>query len=226
MRMHQKKYRGEYFILLKPFLVDEALKTGFLDTLIYSGKEPFPFEKTYEVSNEVMDKLTLGKSVPYIGIAKQRDIPLKDIQRVILLDDLQDPANIGKLMATAMAFDFDLFIASRTSADVTLSKALEASKGAYFHLPLIRHDLLNSIEILKSHGFKVYATGLHGQNYYLDDVPEALKIAVVLGNEGSGVSEAVMRSCDGTIKIPMENIDSLNVAMAGAIVMRKFYPRS
>ena len=76
--------------------------------------------------------------------------------------------------------------------------------------------------IVKEKGYIIYATGLKENSLFLDEVNKSPKMAFVLGNEGSGVSKEVFDSTDETVKIQMHNIDSLNVAMAGSIIMYRF----
>ena len=75
---------------------------------------------------------------------------------------------------------------------------------------------------LKEKGYIIYATGLKENSLFLDEVNKSPKMAFVLGNEGSGVSKEVFDSANETVKIQMHNIDSLNVAMAGSIIMYRF----
>ena len=107
-------------------------------------------------------------------------------------------------------------------ADIYHDKCLKASKGAIYSLNISIHDLTGIIPILKEEGYEVLATGLKAHSKELYEVETAEKMAIILGNEGSGVREEVMAISDEVVKIDMHNIDSLNVAMAGAILMHRF----
>ena len=223
MKLYLKKYRDNNYLILSSALVDEAYAHGFLDTLIYVGEKPFEFTNAFEVSEDVMAKLTKDKIEKYIGIGLKKSWNLeKDVKRIMILDELQDPLNIGKILNSAYAFGFDAIIASENTADAYHEKSVLLSKGAIFKVPLFYTDIRAALSELQSHNFKVYATGLRANNYELKEVPKSENMAFVLGNEGSGVENDIMDASDGVVKIDMCNIDSLNVAMAGAIVMYNF----
>ena len=221
-KLHQKKYRDDNYLLLSEGLVCSAYKNNYLDTLIYVNKCPFEFEKAYEVSKEVMDKISKTCNLNYIGIGKKIIEKINYKNRVLLLEDLSDPLNIGRILENAYLFGFDSVILSEKAADIYHPKCLDASKGAIYSLNIKRSNIEEEIRELKENGFRVYATGLKDNTLSLDEVRESEKMAFVLGNEGSGVKEETFRVCDDTVKIDMHNIDSLNVAMAASIIMYNF----
>ena len=221
-KLHQKKYRDEEYLLLSEDLVKAAFDNDCLKTLIYTGECPFAFMDAYEVSKEVMNKIAKKEGLNYIGIGKKIEPKGSPFKRVMILDDLSDPLNIGRIAESCYLFGYDTLILSNNSADIYHPRCLEASKGSLFYLNVIRNNLESEIPKLKENGFKIYATGLRDNTLFLDEVKEHDKMAFILGNEGSGVSEECFTLADEIIKIDMHNIDSLNVAMAGAIVMYHF----
>ena len=221
-KLHQKKYREDKYLIMDPSIVLIAYKKGYLDTLIYTGSLPFGFNNTFEVSQDVLDKIAKKTGLHYIGIGKMIKESSNYGSRVMILDHLQDPLNIGRIMESAYIFGFDSIILSNESADIYNEKCLNASKGAIYNLNISTKDLESEINILKNSGYKVYATGLKDNTKELYEVKALDKMAFVLGNEGSGVSNNIMNIADEIIKIDMHNIDSLNVAMAGSIVMYQF----
>ena len=221
-KLHQKKYREDKYLILEPNIVLAAYKSGFLDTLIYTGSLPFGFNSTLEVSQDVLDKIAKKEGLHYIGVGKMIKESDNYGNRVMILDHLQDPLNIGRIMESCYIFGFDSIILSDESADIYNEKCLNASKGAIYNLHICTKDLVSEISKLKDNGYKVYATGLRDNTKELYEVSPIEKMAFVLGNEGSGVTNEVMNVADEIIKIDMHNIDSLNVAMAGSIVMYQF----
>ena len=221
-KLHQKKYRNDNYLLLNKELVYSAYKNNYLETLIYVDRCPFEFNEAYEVSKEVMDKISKTTNLDYIGIGKKIIKKSNYKSRVLLLEDLSDPLNIGRILENAYLFGFDSVILSENTADVYHPKCLDASKGAIYSLNIKRSNILKEIDILKENGFRVYATGLKDNTLSLDKVKESDKMAFILGNEGSGVKEDTFKVCDDTVKIDMHNIDSLNVAMAASIIMYNF----
>jgi len=221
-KLHQKKYRQDTYLLLDNKLLEAAYKNGYLDTLIYTGSMPFGFNNTLEVSQEVLDKIARIEGLDYIGVGKPIKMQEPIGNRIIILDHLQDPLNIGRIMEAALCFGFTSVIISKDSADIYNEKCLKASKGAIYKLNICIGELNEEISKLQSMDYKVYATGLRDNTKELYDVNSQEKMAFVLGNEGSGVCAEIMNIADEILKIDMHNIDSLNVAMAGAIVMYRF----
>jgi len=221
-KLHIKKYRKDAYLLLSEDLVNKAKEANYLKILIYVGNCPFEFIDSYEVSQEVMDKISKQDGLRYIGVASFIKECDDYRQRVLILDDLQDPLNIGRIIESAYLFGFDSIILSPNSADIYHEKALEASKGDLYKINIKRCELIGEINKLKENGFKIYATGLKKKTISLSDAKTSEKLAIVMGNEGSGVSEDIFEISYEIIKIDMANIDSLNVAMAAAIVMYHF----
>ena len=221
-KLHQKKYRNNNYLLLSEELVYSAYKNNYLETLIYVDKCPFEFKEAYEVTREVMDKISKENNLNYIGIGKKIIQKVDYKNRVLLLEDLSDPLNIGRILENAYLFGFDSVILSENAADIYHPKCLEASKGAIYTLNIKRGNIKEEIFKLKENGFIVYATGLKDNTLSLDEVKKSEKMAFILGNEGSGVKEETFKISDETVKIDMHNIDSLNVAMAASIIMYEF----
>ena len=221
-KLHNKKYRNEEFLLLNEELIKEAHKHNLLKTLIYVGELPFAFDEAYEVSREVINKISKEDNLKYIGIG----LPIKEKSnfqnRVIILEDLQDPMNIGRIIEAADNFGFDSVVLSNNSADLYNQKCLNAALSSLYNVNIIHDDINKVIKELKDDDFKIYATGLKTYSIEMYDVKPYEKMAIILGNEGSGVKEETMNLSDEIIKIDMHNIDSLNVAMAGAILMYHF----
>lgn len=221
-KLHLKKYRNEEYLLLSKDLVNIAYKANNLKTLIYTGNKPFEFIDSYEVSKEVLNKIAKEDNLEYIGIGKKIKENISYSNRIMILEDLSDPLNIGRIFESAYLFGFNDVLLSENSADIYNSKCLEASKGAIYLLNIKRCNTDEMINELKAKGYKICATGLRDNTISLANLKESEKMAFILGNEGSGVKEETFKKADEIIKIDMHNIDSLNVAMAGAIVMYNF----
>jgi len=221
-KLHQKKYRDEKFLLLDKDLIKLAYESNYLDTLVYYNNLPFEFDKAIEVSKDVLNKIAKRDDLDYLGVGKHINESDNYGDRIIILDHLQDPLNIGRIMEAAYLFGFDSVILSDESADIYNDKCITNSKGAIFKLNIIHKDLNEEILRLQNLGYKVYATGLRKQTKELHEVKASDKMAIILGNEGSGVDSHLMDISDDIIKIDMVNIDSLNVGMAGSIIMYYF----
>ena len=216
-KLHLKKYRDDSFLATGDVLL-KAYQNGKLKTLIYTGNKTFEFEEAYEVSPEVMAKIAQREDIGAIGVASKIDEKEIDGNRIILLDRLQDPLNLGMILYAAHSFGFKTVVFSADCADIYHEKALEASHGAFYDC----QDFRILIPSLKEKGYGVYATALRNDTIALSSLKEKEKMAFILGNEGSGVLEEWMEMTDDTVKIEMANIDSLNVAVAASIVMYQF----
>lgn len=221
-KLHQKKYRNGEFLLLDEKIIEIAKEYGYLKTLVYTDKMPFAFDNCIEVSKEVLNKISKRDDLKYIGIANNIKESNSYKNRVLILDELQDPLNIGRILEGTYLFGFDSIILSENCADIYNEKCISNSKGAIFRVNIKRSNIENEISCLKQNGFKVFATGLRNQTKELHDIKTSEKMAFVLGNEGSGVRENIMDICDDIVKIDMMNIDSLNVSMAANIIMYNF----
>ena len=221
-KLHQKKYRDDSFLLCDPSLIEEAYKSGHLKMLVYCGEKPFEFDNCLEVSKEVLDKIAKRDDLDYLGVSSLIEDNDDYSDRIVILDHLQDPLNIGRIMEVCDLFGFDSLILSENCADIYNEKCLDNCKGNLYKLKIAHKELLSEIKLLQDKGYTVYATGLRNNTRELYEVKKKDRIAVILGNEGSGVREEVMDICDEIIKIDMVNIDSLNVGMAASIILYYF----
>ena len=221
-KLHQKKYREDRFLIFDETLIKESLDNDQLIQLVYTGEIPFVFSNSIEVSREVLNKISKRDDLNYLGVSKFIKENDNYKNRVILLDHLQDPLNIGRIMEACLLFGFDSIVLSEDSADIYNDKCLSNCKGGIYRLNIAHKNLYEEINVLKKQGFKVYATALTNNTKDLYDIKASDKMAFILGNEGSGVSKELIEASDETIKIDMCNIDSLNVGMAASIVMYQF----
>lgn len=227
MKYHTKKYRDEdrMFLIEGEHLVEEALNANVLDSLIIrKGKEnKFIFDRNvYEVSDDVMNKLSKNiSSVDYIGVCKQIDLHNDKMNKIIILDEVQDPGNVGTILRTAYSFGYDAVYMSNGCADIYNEKVIRSTQGALFHLPIYRKDLKEEIAFLKENNVKVLATSLRNA-LPLSTYSKEEKVALIFGNEGQGVKDEIIDLCSSSIKIEMEAFESLNVAVAAGICMYYF----
>lgn len=145
---------------------------------------------------------------------------IKDAKRLILLDKIEDPHNLGAIIRSAESFSFDaVIIPERRSAKVTPT-VYKTSAGAINNIDLVMVTNLNkTIEKLKENGFWVY--GLAGEaTSKISETDLSGKVALVVGNEADGISRLTREKCDSLVKIPMiGKVNSLNASVASAIAM-------
>lgn len=224
IKLKQKKYRDETgnYLIEGEHLVAEALKAKQVKLLI--STKPIVSElPVIEVSNEVMARLAFTKT-PQSIMAQcliKKDDKLIDGKRYLILDDLQDPGNIGTLIRTALAFSIDQVILSNKCVDIYNDKLLRSMQGANFHISCIYDDLKQVIKQLQANGVKVIGSALeNGKD--INEIASFEKMAFVVGNEGNGMNKEILAMCDEIGYIPIDTIESLNVAVAGSIMMYHF----
>jgi len=182
--------------------------------------------KTYHVTDKLFLEIT-DTETPQ-GIFASVNFTLKNIGDVfsndknyfILLDKVQDPGNMGTIIRTADAFGANGIIITNGCVDVFNPKTIRSTMGSIFHIPLIYYNkTIDAINDLKSKGVEIMTTSLNS-SVYCYEVDLNKDIALVIGNEASGVSEDVIKISDTLIKIPMEGeAESLNAAVASAVIM-------
>lgn len=138
----------------------------------------------------------------------------------LALDRLQDPGNVGTLIRTGEAAGVDGIVTTKGSADTFSPKALRSAMGSAFRLPIVESVTEESLLDLKSRlGLKIVAAAGEGENDYTD-YDWKQPTLLLLGNEGRGVSDSLMQSCDQRLRIPMHaGVESLNVSAAGAVML-------
>jgi 23S rRNA (guanosine2251-2'-O)-methyltransferase len=144
---------------------------------------------------------------------------------VLILDHIEDPQNLGAILRSADVFAADLIIAPRRRAAPLTDAAVAASAGAAAYSPLvIVPNLPEALRKLKKAGYWLYAADMGGAKLPAADV--SARSAIVLGNEGAGVSRLLKDECDFALSIPMAgHVDSLNVSAAAAVLMYEFRRR-
>lgn len=219
----KQKYRDltKTYLVEGEHLVEEAYKSGVLLEILTSNIAKYSYDQMTEVSQEVIEKLAFTSSPqPIIGVCKMNEKNQLNLEgkRFILLDNLQDPGNIGTIVRTALAFNFDQIILSSNSVDLYNDKFIRSTQGACFHISCIKHDLVEAVNKLKEKDVTVIGTSLH-EARVIDETSVNKKVAIVLGNRGNGVSDAILKETDFNVYIPIQQAESLNVAIAGAICM-------
>ena len=141
---------------------------------------------------------------------------------ILILDNLQDPGNLGTILRTADSVNLKQIVISKNSADVYNPKVVRSTMGAIFRVKIIESDdLIKTINEIKRHSFTVMATDLKEASSIYDE--KLNKCAVVIGNEANGVSKEVLEAADKKIKIPMPGkAESLNASVATGVILYEY----
>jgi TrmH family RNA methyltransferase len=146
-------------------------------------------------------------------------------EKILLLESVRDPLNVGAIMRVAVAFGVDRVIMSRDCADIYNSKTVRASMGAVFALKTDRIESISAaVEQIKSSGRRVFAAALDENAQRLGELEIRKGDCVLVGNEGHGISKEAIDACDASVYIPMsDGVESLNAATAAAVLAWEFF---
>ncbi|MGM9948074.1 TrmH family RNA methyltransferase [Floccifex sp.] len=225
-KLHTKKERDKtnLFIIEGFHLIQEALYAHQLEELfiLESIENPFDFpcfSCTQSVINKLSNQISNAKM---IGVCRKKEFKTTKFKKILFLDDVQDPGNVGTIVRSAYSFGMDAIFASEKCADVYNLKTIQSTQGALFHLPYFVTNLKKEISFFQEKGIPIYATALHQQAEYLQDIIIPDSFGIVVGNEGQGIHKDIIDMCDSCIKIEMNAFESLNVAIAASICMYTF----
>ncbi len=186
---------------------------GTVESLLGKSRESFCI--TEELSEYISD--TKSPQGLFAACAmKPRVIP-ENAEKIVILDGVQDPGNVGTIVRTAEALGFDGVIFTGACADAYSPKVLRASMGSALRVPFEERSAETLRGALK--GFALYAAMLDENAARLGDEKFPEKTAVVIGSEGGGVSPETAALCDKKLYIPISGAESLNAAIAAAIIM-------
>ena len=220
-RKHRKQTKT--FIIEGTHLVLEAIKKGIVLELILEKDTVLPSDlPTLYVTTEIINKIS-SLETPNNVMALCKMLPDTEIigNKIILLDEIQDPGNLGTIIRSSVAFDIDTLVISPDTVDIYNPKVLRATQGMIFHLNIITMDLHDAIEKIKKDEIPVYGTRVEfGEDVRKLPEKDKTRYALVLGNEGKGVDTNILHKCDKFLYIAMnENAESLNVAVATSIIL-------
>ena len=219
------------FFASTPKVVMDILAAGFEDESLFvtqSEYDRFSAElaqhNVYIISKAVDEKLSEDKtSQGVFGIFKMKNADIDRLyssRKLIVLEDIQDPGNMGAIMRTALAFGYEDIVVSAKCADIYSPKVLRSSMTASVKLNVCKvADIPAFVRELSSKGFSTVATCLENSKE-LGSEKISLPVAVLIGNEGNGLSKETIEASTHRVKIPMsEQIESLNAAVSASVMM-------
>lgn len=223
-KLLQKKYRklNKKFLIEGEKLLEEALSENFSINYIFCSQKEIAqkYQNSILVSDSIMKSISDSVHPPsLIAVVSQKEyfFKLASSNNCLVLDRIQNPQNLGSIIRTALGADFlDIFLIH--CADIFEEKCLRASMGATFHINLHFVTEEEVLQIMKDNGYQVVLGSMEGTNVFQCDFHK--RVAVVFGNEGSGVSDNLKNSVGTVISIPMnQKLESLNVAVSAGIIM-------
>ena len=225
IKLKDRKYRKKTntYIVEGLHLVLEAYKSGNLIELILEKDEVLPIDvPTIYVTNEIINKISnLDTPVNILGLCKMSDGNEIIGTKILMLDEVQDPGNLGTIIRSSVAFGVDTIVLGNNTVDLYNPKVIRATQGMLFYVNIISKDLKETIKELKSLEIPVYGTKVeYGEDVRNFPSKDKKSYGLVVGNEGNGVSSEVLDLCDKYIYIDMdEKVESLNVSVATSIIL-------
>ncbi len=219
-KLQDKKYQEQEnkFIVEGEHLVEEAQNAGKLLEVISLEEQDYGVPNTV-VSEAVMRKITSLTNIPrVVGVVEM--LESKEINgNVLLLDRISNPGNMGTIIRSAVAFGIDTIVIGEGSVSIYNPKVVRATEGLMFHINIVEDNLLETIDELKSEGYTVYTTDVDGGEP-LENISFSDKVAIIMGNEGAGVSDELRSLADHKLYIKMNSLcESLNVGVATSIIL-------
>lgn len=231
--LNDKKTRmnAKRFIVEGYHLVNEASKTNLLEAIISTDEKELKKinnVRRYLVNDAIINKIATTKNPQNIlGIVKMLDHNITNLlpiikgnkTKLIMLDDVNDPGNLGTIIRTAAGLGYDGIIMSPNTVDLYNEKVIRSTQGVMFKIPIIKANLQEVIKMLKKE--KVFCIGTALTNAKdVKHITKKDKFAICLGNEAKGISKEVLDNMDENVKIAMKNdVESLNVSIAAGIIM-------
>lgn len=224
-KLQKRKYRDLYdqYIVEGMHLVLEAYKTGAIEELILEEDVslPLPIPYTY-VTKEVMRKIS-SLDCPSSIMALCHKTKSSDVlgNRILIIDEIQDPGNLGTIIRSAVAFHIDTIVLSENTVDLYNPKVLRATQGMLFHVNIIMRNAFEIITLLQNCDIPVYGTQVeYGTDVRTLTKKDKERFALIVGNEGNGVRLEVSSMCSKNLYIAMDkSVESLNVAIATSILL-------
>ena len=213
-----RKQSGTY--LIEGFhLLEEAEKSGAeIRQIFLSESKEADLANAQLVSDEVLKSLSdTGTPQGVVAEVKINPPQKENFEKVLILENVQDPGNVGTMVRTADAAGFSAVYSVGETADIYSPKVMRSMQGSNFHLPIFQADDLE--EVLAELDLPVLTTTLSQNSVSYKEV-KAEKFALIMGNEGQGVSEQAIARADTVVHIDMPGqAESLNVAVAAGILM-------
>lgn len=228
-KLTTRKYRRREnrFLVDDPIILREAMDAGVEPDMVFLSRQmdlPGHLPVT-EVAEPVLARISDQPS--FSGMIARFEIPPfnpeQPVQRALILENVQDPANLGAILRSAVLFGVDTVWATPDCADCWSLKAIRSAKGAMFHLNIERTELETILAEARKRQLPLIGADTHGGRD-LSSIPGLPTYALAVGNEGQGLSEVLRKQCTHRITIPTTGkLESLNVAAAAAVVLHHLY---
>lgn len=216
-KLKKKKFRNEknLFLIETRKMIDEAIKSNRnIEYIIQKESNELVYDNSIFIEDKLFNEISnLVTPDGYMAIVSKYNED-KLSENILILDNIQDPGNMGTLIRSAEAFGYNTII-SINSVDYYNEKVLRSTMGSIFRLNLIEtnYEFINTLN-----DYKIYIADMNGEDFR--EIESSQKKAIVIGNEGNGISEEIKKIPHKLVKIPMQGkVESLNAAVSGSILM-------
>lgn len=223
LRLRERKTREQLgcFLVEGYHLVEEAKRAGMLEEVWITdpSDDKYGVETTL-VTREVIQKISSTKEPqPILAVCKKKDHLGLVGDKILLLDDVSDPGNLGTLIRSAAAFGVTTIVLSPNTVDCFNDKVIRSTQGALFFRNIVVMDIKDAIVLAKDRGLTVIGTSL-AKSKDVSALNPVTRYALLLGNEARGVNPDYLSLCDLRVRLDMtQAVESLNVAVAGSILL-------
>ena len=229
IKLKDKKFRENSYLVEGIKQVREAIKENAkIEKIVISedfeNKDELETFECIEVSTKIFRDMTDTKTpqgiLAVVEKNKNKEIDYsKDF--LIILDNIQDPGNLGTIIRTADSCDLGQVIVSTDTVDCYSPKVIRSTMGSSFRINVIERNLVETIKEIKAHGFEIIVTSLQTDKSIYD--VDYSKKAIIIGNEANGVRDEIMKEADLKVKIPMlGKTESLNASIAAGVMMYEY----
>ena len=231
-RNEEKVFLVEGLRMFMEVPIEQVEKVYVSESLYNKKKQELKLERfSHEVLSDSVFQHVSDTKTPQgiLCVVRQKEYDVEVLLNIenphfMVLDNLQDPGNLGTIVRTAEGAGVHAVFLSKESVDIYNPKTIRSTMGSIYRMPVIYiEDLLSLLNIFKQRGIKSYAAHLEGENTY-DKENYQSGIAILIGNEGNGLREEISSSADVWVRIPMEGkVESLNAAIAASVLMFEVY---
>ena len=224
-KLQKKKYRDltGLYLVEGEHLVIEAAKAGVIDLVILSDGEECDLDyETIYVNSDILKKISTMDSPPkMMAVCRKKDNNKIMGNKILYLDEVQDPGNLGTIVRSSVAFNVDTIILSSKCVDLYNPKVLRATQGLFNHINIINMDIDDVLDYMRDNNIPIYGTSVvNGIIASTLSDEEKNKYCLIMGNEGNGVNSQILAICDKNLYIKMnEKAESLNVGIACSILL-------
>jgi RNA methyltransferase, TrmH family len=228
LQIKKQRHKIGKFLLESKRSIEEALIYGSIPEIIVLRENtelPDFLENYSQIAVKVSEKVfmrisTTENSQGIIGVYKFFNIKINNLldkNKLLFLDGIQDPGNLGTIIRSAAAFNIGGILVGPGSVDIYNEKVLRSTLGGIFALPIIEIKT-EELKLFKKHGFNIIGAKLDGENLYNYNFKE--KVIVGIGNENSGLSNDFMNVVDDFVTIQISRkMESLNASVAASIIL-------